>query len=77
MPEKAGGGGKPTGAIAQKIDATWGSYEKFAEELKNAGITQFGSGWVWLVLDGKDLKIIKTANADTPLAHELKPLIDN
>jgi Fe-Mn family superoxide dismutase len=72
---KAGGGGKPVGAIAEKIDATWGSYEKFAEELKNAGITQFGSGWVWLVPDGKDLKIIKTTNADTPLAHEQKPVL--
>jgi len=72
---KAKGGGKPVGAIAPKIDATWGSYDKFAEELKNAGVTQFGSGWAWLVADGKDLKIIKTANADTPLAHELKPLL--
>jgi Fe-Mn family superoxide dismutase len=69
------GGGKPAGAIAQKIDATWGSYEKFADELKNGGITQFGSGWVWLVQDGKDLKIVKTANADTPLAHDQKPLL--
>ena len=72
---KAGGGGKPAGEIARMIDATWGSYEKFAEELKNAGTTQFGSGWAWLVLDGKDLKITKTANADTPLAHEQKPLL--
>lgn len=72
---KAGGGGKPTGTIAQKIDAAWGSYEKFAEELKNAGTTQFGSGWAWLVQDGKDLKIVKTANADTPLAHAQKPIL--
>lgn len=72
---KAGGGGKPAGEIARMIDATWGSYEKFAEELKNAGTTQFGSGWAWLVLNGKDLKITKTANADTPLAHEQKPLL--
>jgi superoxide dismutase, Fe-Mn family len=72
---KAGGGGKPTGTVASKIDAAWGSYEKFAEELKNAGITQFGSGWAWLVADGKDLKIVKTGNADTPLAHEQKPLL--
>ena len=69
------GGGKPAGAIAPKIDAAWGSYDKFAEELKNAGLTQFGSGWVWLVQDGKDLKIVKTANADTPLAHEQKPIL--
>lgn len=72
---KAGGGGKPTGTIAQKIDAAWGSYEKFAEELKNAGTTQFGSGWAWLVQDGKDLKIVKTSNADTPLAHAQKPIL--
>ena len=57
---KPGGGGKPTGAIAAKIDATWGSFDKFAEEFKNAGATQFGSGWAWLVEDGGALKIVKT-----------------
>lgn len=72
---KAGGGGKPGGEIGKMIDAAWGSYEKFAEELKNAGATQFGSGWAWLILEGKDLKIVKTANADTPLAHDQKPLL--
>ncbi len=69
------GGGKPAGDIAKKIDITWGSYEVFAEELKNAAVTQFGSGWAWLIQDGKELKIIKTANADTPLAHGQKPLL--
>lgn len=72
---KPGGGGKPTGAVAPKIDATWGSYEKFAEEFKNAGATQFGSGWAWLVQDGGTLKIVKTGNADTPIAHGMKPLL--
>jgi len=72
---KAGGGGAPTGAVTAKINAAWGSYEKFAEELKNAGVTQFGSGWVWLVVDGGQLKITKTANADTPIAHSVKPLL--
>jgi superoxide dismutase, Fe-Mn family len=72
---KAGGGGTPTGAVAAKITAAWGSYDKFAEELKNAGVTQFGSGWAWLVLDGGALKIVKTANADTPLVHGQKPLL--
>lgn len=71
---KPKGGGKPAGTIANKINATWGSFEKFAEEFKNAGITQFGSGWAWLVLDGDTLKITKTVNADTPIAHGLKPL---
>jgi len=72
---KAGGGGAPTGAVAAKINAAWGSYEKFAEELKNAGVTQFGSGWAWLVLEGGQLKITKTANADTPIARGIKPLL--
>ncbi len=72
---KAGGGGTPTGAVAAKINAAWGSYEKFAEELKNAGVTQFGSGWAWLILEGGQLKITKTANADTPIARGVKPLL--
>lgn len=66
---KQGGGGKPTGALAAKIDADFGSFEKFVEEFKAAAATQFGSGWAWLVLDGGKLKVTKTANADTPLAH--------
>jgi len=72
---KPQGGGAPTGAVAAKINTTFGSYDKFVEELKNAGTTQFGSGWAWLVLDGNDLKITKTPNADTPLAHEQKALL--
>ena len=72
---KKSGGGSPTGAIATKINAAWGSYDKFTEELKNAGVTQFGSGWAWLVLEDGRLKITKTANADTPLAHGQKPLL--
>jgi Fe-Mn family superoxide dismutase len=72
---KPGGGGAPTGAIAAKIASTWGGYDKFVEELKTAGTTQFGSGWAWLVLDNGQLKIVKTANADTPIARGLKPLL--
>jgi len=67
---KPNGGGKPTGELASKIDADLGGFDKFLADFKNAGVTQFGSGWAWLVLDkdGK-LAITKTANADTPLAH--------
>ena len=64
---KPNGGGKPTGDIAAKIDADFGSYEKFAEEFKTAGATQFGSGWAWLVLDGGKLKVTKTPNAELPM----------
>lgn len=68
---KENGGGQPTGAVAEKINAAFGSYEKFAEEFANAAATQFGSGWAWLVADeiNGNLSILKTSNADTPLAH--------
>jgi Fe-Mn family superoxide dismutase len=72
---KPAGDGAPSGAIAEKIDASFGSFEKFAEEFKNAGVTQFGSGWAWLVLKDDRLEIMKTTNADTPIAHGLKPLL--
>ncbi len=65
------GGGEPTGPIAAKITEAFGSYDKFKEEFKQAALTQFGSGWAWLVADQVNgaLSIVKTANADTPLAH--------
>ena len=66
---KPGGGGQPSGALAEKINADFGSFEAFVEQFKAAGATQFGSGWAWLVLDGGTLKVTKTANADLPLAH--------
>jgi len=72
---KPNGGGNPSGPISNKIKATWGNYDKFVEEFRNAGVTQFGSGWAWLVLDKDDLKIAKTANADTPIADGMKPLL--
>ena len=72
---KSGGGGAPTGAVAAKIAAAWGSNEKFAEELKNAGVTQFGSGWAWLVLDKSELKITRTSNAMTPIVSGQVPLL--
>ncbi len=72
---KPGGGGAPAGTVGSKITSIWGSAGKFFEELKNAGVTQFGSGWAWLVLEGGELKITKTANADTPLVHGQKPLL--
>ena len=67
--------GSGTSTIADKIKAVFGSYESFTEQFKNAGMTQFGSGWAWLVAKDDDLEIMKTPNADTPLAHGLKPLL--
>jgi Fe-Mn family superoxide dismutase len=72
---KPNGGGKPSGKVLAKIEESFGSYEKFAEEFKNAGATQFGSGWAWLVLENDKMKIVKTANAATPLTTSAKPLM--
>ena len=69
------GGGEPKADLKQKIETSFGTVEKFKEEFKNAAITQFGSGWAWLVEDGDKLKVIKTSNADTPIAHNYKPLL--
>jgi Fe-Mn family superoxide dismutase len=72
---KQKGGGKPTGAIAQKINADFGSYEKFTEQFAQAGATQFGSGWAWLNVKGGKLEITKTPNAETPITGASKPLL--
>jgi Fe-Mn family superoxide dismutase len=72
---KPGGGGKPDGKIAELIDKKWGSYEDFAAELKQAGISQFGSGWAWLALQGAELEITKTPNAENLSASGLRPLL--
>jgi superoxide dismutase, Fe-Mn family len=69
------GGGSPTGALADKINADFGSFDKFKEEFKAAGATQFGSGWAWLVLDNGTLKVTKTPNAVNPLAQGQTPLL--
>ena len=60
------GGGQPAGAVADAINASFGSYENFKAEFVAGGVGQFGSGWVWLAAEGETLKIVQTANADTP-----------
>lgn len=72
---KKGGGGKPGGEIARRIDDSFGSYDKFAEAFKQAGATQFGSGWAWLALDGDKLKVMKSPNGENPLVHGATPLL--
>jgi Fe-Mn family superoxide dismutase len=72
---KPGGGGTPTGALADKINADFGSFDKFKEEFKNAAATQFGSGWAWLVSDNGTLKVTKTPNAENPIVHGQTPLL--
>ena len=66
---KPGGGGAPDGALAKAIDAAFGSFEDFNKEFSAAAVGQFGSGWAWLVMEGGQLKITKTGNADLPMKH--------
>jgi superoxide dismutase, Fe-Mn family len=72
---KPNGGGKATGAIAAAIDKDLGGYDKFKADLSAAAVTQFGSGWAWLVSDAGTLKIVKTGNAEVPLTKGQKPLL--
>ncbi len=73
---KPSGGGQPTGDLADAIKRDFGTFEKFAEEFSNAGATQFGSGWAWLVLGAdKKLAVTKTPNADLPMKHGQKALL--
>ena len=65
---RSGAGGKPSGRIAQMIDSDLGGYDNFKKEFANACVTQFGSGWGWLVADGGKLRIMKTPNAENPLS---------
>jgi Fe-Mn family superoxide dismutase len=64
-----GGGGKPSGRLLAMIEKSFGTFDNFKNAFVNAGVAQFGSGWVWLVQEGDTLKIVATPNADTPLAH--------
>ena len=66
---KPNGGGLPTGDLAQAITRDFGSFEKLSEELTNAAVTQFGSGWAWLVIADGKLSVTKTPNADLPMKH--------
>jgi len=72
---RSGGGGKPTAKLSSLIDSGFGGYDNFKKELGQAAITQFGSGWAWLVAEGGQLKVVKTGNAETPITKGLTPLL--
>jgi Fe-Mn family superoxide dismutase len=72
---KPSGGGAPTGVLADRITASFGSFDTFKEAFSTAAATQFGSGWAWLVDDNGTLKVTKTPNAENPLAHGQKALL--
>jgi len=68
------GGGEPDGALADAIGSAFGSFSDFQDQLKNAGVNQFGSGWAWLVHDGSGLAVLSTPNQDNPITDGKTPL---
>ena len=72
---RPGGGGKPTGKVGQMIEASFGGYDNFRKEMSATTVSQFGSGWGWLVVDGGALKVVKTGNAEVPFTRGQKPLL--
>ncbi|MBI4451845.1 superoxide dismutase [Candidatus Woesearchaeota archaeon] len=68
-------GGEPSEKIADGMNETFGSFEKFKEELTNAGLNRFGSGWAWLVLNNEKLEVYSTANQDSPLMEGKIPIL--
>jgi Fe-Mn family superoxide dismutase len=75
---KPNSGGAPTGALANAIQSTFGSFDAFKAAFNDAGVKRFGSGWAWLILDkGGKLQVISTANQDSPLMDGLYPVMGN
>ncbi len=72
---KKDGGGEPTAELGKAIGSAFGNFSTFKENFSKAALGQFGSGWAWLVLDGKALKIEPTPNQDTPLSSGKTPLL--
>ena len=70
-----GAGGKPSGKLAEDINATFGSFDTFKEKFEAGGAGRFGSGWVWLVVKNGKLEIMSTANQDNPLMEGIKPVM--
>ena len=68
-------GGTPSGKLGEAIAKTFGSFDKFKEEVTNAGLNRFGSGWAWLVSSKGKLEVYSTANQDSPLMEGKTPLL--
>jgi len=74
---KPGGGGEPTGPIADAIAKDFGSFEDFKKLFNETTAKQFGSGWGWLVSEGGKLKVVTTPNQDNPLTQGIYPILGN
>jgi Fe-Mn family superoxide dismutase len=69
------GGGEPPAALKSKIEADFGSVDTFKKEFGGAAVSQFGSGWAWLILEAGKLKVVKTGNAMAPVVKDGKVLL--
>jgi superoxide dismutase, Fe-Mn family len=69
------GGGLPPPELRTLIESSFGSVAECKKALADAALSQFGSGWAWLVIDNGQLKVVKTANAESPLTTTMKPLL--
>ena len=74
---RGNGGGKPSGKLAQMIDADLGGYDTFKKDFAANAVSQFGSGWGWLVFDSGKLKIVTTPNQDNPISQGQYPILGN
>jgi Fe-Mn family superoxide dismutase len=70
-----GGGGDPSGALATAISDVFGDVDKLKEQINDAGVKRFGSGWTWLIWDGTGLAVVSTPNQDSPLLNDDVPLL--
>ena len=68
-------GGAPSGALADAIDSSCGSFDAFKSDFANAAATRFGSGWAWLVVSGGKLAVTSTPNQDSPLMTGDSPIL--
>jgi Fe-Mn family superoxide dismutase len=69
------GGDEPDGELAEAINASFGSLGALIEQVNDAGVKRFGSGWTWLVVDGGSLAVTSTPNQDTPLSEGATPIL--
>jgi Fe-Mn family superoxide dismutase len=69
------GGGEPSGELAQAIESTFGGLDQLKEQINDAGVKRFGSGWTWLVADGGSLSVVSTPNQDSPVMEGKTPLL--
>jgi Fe-Mn family superoxide dismutase len=73
---KPGGGGEPSGPLADAISSTFGGVQQLKEQVNDAGVKRFGSGWTWLVKEGSGgLRVMSTPNQDSPIMEGLTPIL--